>query len=313
MTTTEAKQLSLSQQAARWQVLLLDDPEDDALRTEFENWCAADPRHVEAWADIADLHDQLGQLPHPTRYIARRDHVVAFAPRRSWRGWAIAASVALALAFGPNLRRQFLADYTTARAELRQITLEDGSIVHLGADSAIALAFTPSTRAVKLLEGEAFFEVSHKPQRPFEVHSGDITTRVLGTAFMVRHAGDSTAVQVQSGQVAVEDDTRIALEAGDWLRISSDAGLEQGHGAPEQATAFRQHRMVAQNRPLGDALNELQRHFSGKIVVMSPGLKQERVTGVYNTTTPLEAARALVQPFGGTVRMASPWVMIISR
>lgn len=310
MGTAGPKQLSLSQQAARWQVLLLDDPEDAELRTEFENWCATDPRHVEAWVEICELHDVMGKLPRATQYLARRDAAADIKPRR-W-GWAMAACVAMMLVFGPTLQRSLQADYTTARAELRQITLADGSIVHLGADSAIAIEFTPETRAVRLLEGEAFFEVSHNPARPFEVLSGDVTSRVLGTSFTVRHTGTSTAVLVQSGAVAVKDQTQIALSAGDWLRISADS-VERGEGAPEQASAFKQRRMIAQNRPLGDALDELQRHFSGQIVVTSSALKHERVTGVYNTDAPLEAARALVQPFGGKVRMVSPWVMVVSR
>ncbi len=35
------------------------------------------------------------------------------------------------------------------------------------------------------LEGEAFFDVTHRPAAPFIVQTGNINTRVLGTAFNI--------------------------------------------------------------------------------------------------------------------------------
>lgn len=65
--------------------------------------------------------------------------------------------------------------------------LPDGTTVWLNAGSKIYFDndFAGATREVKL-EGEAYFDVTKNPSRPFIVHTGGINIRVLGTVFNVR-------------------------------------------------------------------------------------------------------------------------------
>lgn len=72
--------------------------------------------------------------------------------------------------------------------------LPDGTTVWLNAGSKIYFDndFAGATREVKL-EGEAYFDVTKNPNRPFIVHTGGINIKVLGTVFNVRsYPGDKT-------------------------------------------------------------------------------------------------------------------------
>src|SRR5262245_42247398 len=137
-------------QAVAWAVRLHDSPDDTAARAEFEGWLAQGDVQARAWAKTQKAWVQMGQVPAafaqewPTRRVAS----FPVAPRRRYglrsavAGLAACLLVALAI---PTLRVWISADYATAVAETRQVPLEDGSTIHLGADSAVA---------VNLKEGE---------------------------------------------------------------------------------------------------------------------------------------------------------------
>lgn len=97
---------------------------------------------------------------------------------------------------------------TTARGQKANITLSDGSIVHLNSESSItfpeSFAYLKD-RKIKLT-GEAFFEVRENIEKPFIVKTSDINTIVLGTSFNVNAYSDLSSIYVtlESGHVKVE-------------------------------------------------------------------------------------------------------------
>jgi transmembrane sensor len=93
------------------------------------------------------------------------------------------------------------------------LTLPDGSHITLASKSRVSYAHTfgsgdtaknGATRDVYLL-GEAFFEVTRNPHRPFRVFANEIVTKVLGTSFTVRSFEKDTTIQVtvRTGKVSV--------------------------------------------------------------------------------------------------------------
>ncbi|QDW25168.1 DUF4974 domain-containing protein [Pedobacter sp. KBS0701] len=86
------------------------------------------------------------------------------------------------------------------------ITLPDSSIVYLGAGSKISFPekFADEQRNISL-EGEAFFDVKHKPQQAFIVRTGDLQTRDIGTSFQIfAFKNHPVKVALASGEVSVE-------------------------------------------------------------------------------------------------------------
>lgn len=87
-----------------------------------------------------------------------------------------------------------------------KIVLPDSSTVYLGAMSKLRFVknFVGKTREVQL-EGEAFFEVTKNPNKPFVIHTGKISTQVLGTSFKIdAFAGKPISVLVSTGKVRVD-------------------------------------------------------------------------------------------------------------
>ena len=86
------------------------------------------------------------------------------------------------------------------------ILLEDSSVVILqkGGSLSYPAHFTMNKREVKL-QGEAFFEISKNPDKPFLVYANETVTKVWGTSFTIRaFENDNTVrVAVKTGKVSV--------------------------------------------------------------------------------------------------------------
>ncbi|MEX6686453.1 FecR family protein [Danxiaibacter flavus] len=86
------------------------------------------------------------------------------------------------------------------------LTLEDSSVVTLKPGSSVTYAahFAPDKREI-MLDGEAFFQVSKNPARPFFVYYGNLVTHVLGTSFNVKidKVQKKIEVAVRTGRVEV--------------------------------------------------------------------------------------------------------------
>lgn len=94
--------------------------------------------------------------------------------------------------------------FTNTLNKLYKYTLPDNSVVWLKPHASIKFkrAFVNSTREIQL-RGEAFFDVTKDPERPFLIHSGQIVTKVLGTSFNIKSSEAETEVAVVTGKVLV--------------------------------------------------------------------------------------------------------------
>ncbi len=84
--------------------------------------------------------------------------------------------------------------YVTGAGQKSTVTLADGSRVILDANSTLDVAFAERQRAVRLLNGHAFFDVAHDPGRPFTVQAAGRVVTALGTQFDVKLAPGSLRV-----------------------------------------------------------------------------------------------------------------------
>jgi ferric-dicitrate binding protein FerR (iron transport regulator) len=107
----------------------------------------------------------------------------------------------------PLAETPLLKDGNTATHNRQVLNLPDGSTVVLNTDSKLVYppAFENDTRDV-YLTGEAYFDVKHNPEKPFIVHTGTVTTKVLGTAFNINayKSQDFVTVTVTRGKVEVK-------------------------------------------------------------------------------------------------------------
>jgi hypothetical protein len=87
-----------------------------------------------------------------------------------------------------------------------QVILSDGTHIYLNAESAIRfpVVFVPGDKVRKVsVVGEAYFEVAHNEQVPFEVQTSHGVVRVYGTKFNVRDYADEEATTITLAEGSV--------------------------------------------------------------------------------------------------------------
>src|SRR5699024_10756479 len=156
------------------------------------------------------------------------------------------------------------------------------------ADSKIILpeVFQSDKREITL-RGEAFFEVTHNPDRPFIINTGQAVVEVLGTSLDVRSYPDDESVQVvvSDGRVSLSAkrecaDKNTILTTGDmgrfWIgenRITSKKidDLELYIGWKNGLLKFRE-------APMAEVATELERRYDIEVYFANPELKDLRLT-----------------------------------
>lgn len=297
-------------------------------------WLEQSPTHRRVWEETRMMWQMLGSAPlHYERVSLPRDEgasnvstlSVPHRPRRRFVrkvlvGGIVSACLSLAtfLVF-PRLLIGLEADYLTSAGEVRTVTLEDGSTVQLAAASAIRAEFTAGRRKVTLLDGEAFFDVTHDAARPFVVNASEMEVEVLGTAFDVRIGKDHAEVGLARGSVRATVSTNGAtstkiLVPGDLLGVDTETGAIFNEKLPaDDIGAWRNGRLLVSNTSINDVVAQIQRYHPGWIVIADANFGKRRVTGIYDLSDPDKALRALVSAYGGRVRDFSSFLSVITR
>ncbi len=187
--------------------------------------------------------------------------------------------------------------FETGVGQMRDIALEDGSTLHLNSDSEVEARFTSNGRKVRVLKGEASFEISHDPDRPFDVEARAAVIRAVGTAFNVRlrpslveltvthgtvtvHSGDSAQQQVVAGSGAVIQPRSIAL-------------TRLGPRLIEQRTAWREQMVELDGETVEQAAGEFNRYRKTPILIGDTRVSALRIGGRFRTTDSREFLTAL--------------------
>ena len=304
----------------------------DAGLTQHEHaalraWLAADPRHAAAFAGLQDVWATLNQ----PRLAGRGENLLrataAHEARRAShrrRGYALAvaglaAAAALVFAFVPLRRASTAALASTMVLRPDRQVLPDGSSVELAAGTEIAVEFSPARRGVRLVRGEALFEVTKDPTRPFVVSAGSVDVRAVGTAFSVRFAPTEVAVLVTEGRVAVQRNAPATaaspaaalpeptfVSAGNSFVVPSSflaavaPPLPRAVSASQVATAlaWRSRRVEFTATPLAEAVAMMNRQNAVQLSLADTATAELRITGVFWTDDPEGFARLLAASLG---------------
>lgn len=188
--------------------------------------------------------------------------------------------------------------YTTGLGEQRSVALDDGSIVTLNTSSQIEVKYAEHQRFIRLVRGEALFEVAHDKARPFDVSVGTAVVRAVGTQFNIDRRADHATVTVVEGRVKVSAQHEKpasasgrgpSLEAvSEVITASQRIVVTQSTLSPPEhvadlapVTAWTQRQLVFENRPLREVAEEFNRYNRSRIVIEPGQLQVQQVTGVF--------------------------------
>ncbi|CAO3383189.1 FecR family protein [Azospirillum argentinense] len=295
------------EQALDWFLRLQAEDAGEECRRACADWCAADPRNARAWALAQDmwasplLTEALAATAAPDSPPRRQTPAVPLRqPRRSRplarraMAWAAGLLVAVGLGLAADLPLRLQADHRTATGAQERLQLADGSRVLMDSGTALATDLDGDERRTRLLRGAAFFEVTPDPTRPFRVAAGPALVTVVGTAFAVRYLDDRVTVTVRHGivDVARSGGPAVRLRAGEEVVVTA-SGVGPEHPADlSAALGWVDGRLVFEDRPLREVLNELDRYYPGLILVPD-SLADRRITGNYRLDDPARTATAL--------------------
>jgi len=360
---------TISELAARWAVRADAGPLNPDEQQMLESWLNADSRHRGAyvraraqWVDLdrlAALHgpavDDTAPSAAPTSPAPPAGDNDGAVQRALWmhapptitsslpqhgssmtsisRRQLLAASVAAIAIVGAGLSWRVLRGgkdrYTSGIGEVRRIALADGSTMLLNTDTEVAVQLSMQQREIRLIRGEALFEVAHDKARPFIVRANDTAVRAVGTAFAVRVEPSQVDVTVTEGVVEVSDRTtaagsgpvapaaprppvqRVAANERIVIRRTRAPEIEPiAIAAVNRQLAWREGMVSFDGDSLQTAVAEINRHNRRQIVIDDPLLGAKPIVGVFRATdlegfsaTAAAVLKARAVPDGDVIRL----------
>lgn len=291
---------SIKQAAARWYMRMREAAPDAPERTTFEVWLLSDRRHQAAYQLIESTMDDFSsteRLKDLSNALSQKQYFEQSARRKklSKLGSGLAVML-LCVGLGFIGRTQYQTwqaaplstqVQTTAVAQIAKRTLDDGSVITANANSALEIVFYRHQRLVKLTRGEAIFEVTKDPERPFVVETQQAKVTVLGTRFAVNQLSKKVRISVDHGrvQVARADDAEktLILRDGEVAEIMQDAAPLKVNRYAADSFSFTSGRIVFDQADMFEVAETLSRYRQQSVTAMFFGDHTPKVNAVLKT------------------------------
>lgn len=223
-----------------------------------------------------------------------------------WGGISAAACVLLCIV----LSVLYLAKDNTPAPLLTQInndatftlvkTLEDGTIVYLANHSSLVIPkhFSSEKREVTL-NGNAYFDVTHKKKCPFVIKTKEAVVEVLGTAFYVRSsASNFFELSVNRGRVSVTKagtDKAVFVDAGRTVTCNAEGLRLETTKDHKQFNEYKRC-IRFKDETLGNILRAINKQNDNKDVLQTiPSLNERKLTVSFCADSPTMIATLISQ------------------
>lgn len=306
-----------AEQAAEW---YLDQREglDAAQRARFLAWLRQSPLHVAEYLGMARLHGDLNgaasldplDIAGLTELAATERAVVPLRPlmprapstipaRRTGTPWwqQALAAVAVALIGGAAFLHDTPApmDVYASAGEVRQLALDDGTLLQLDRGSAVAVQYDNKQRRFALLRGGALFDVGKDSVRPLRVSVGEQVLEDVGTVFDAHRTADGASVAVISGEVRIwpgepssaRTEALADLHAGQYAEVSSGrlAALER-RADLTQRTAWLPADIHFEHSTVAEVARRFDAYGGKPLRIDDPALAATRISGRFHARDP---------------------------
>jgi transmembrane sensor len=206
------------------------------------------------------------------------------------------------------------ADFETERGKQKTVTLADQSVVTLNTDTRLHVRFTLKRRDLKLLRGQALFQVYRDESRPFCVQANDTAVKATGTQFAMQLKNDGEVdTAVAEGEVTViprnsagpagtpgGGEVPILAKAGDrvTVRTAGHAGVTHAEKSDiERELKWRDGKIAFEPGSLAQWVEEFNRYNHRTFHIDDERIAQLPITGEFKTTDTDGFARALEETY----------------
>jgi transmembrane sensor len=284
----------------------LDHPLEPEEQQQLQTWLEEDIKHRQYYQMMKSTWDYTGQNDlefepdthknwetFKLRTLDKKMRVVS----SNYRAWWMAAAVLAGLCVCILVARvtQHDVQVLTAANETKQVILPDGSKVFMNQQSTLRYSkdLTGAERSI-FLEGEAYFEVTKQPARPFVVYANGTRTQVLGTTFDIKaYATSPVEIAVLTGRVSVSRKTEgterpaenLVLTPGRKAIFKQDAELEENAIHDPNFMAWKERRLVFDGMQLKDVFETLEKFYSVKIILEDTSFERLPVRSTFDDAT----------------------------
>jgi len=271
-------------------------------RRALKEWLARDPEHARVLKSVASLWCEMDFLLNEFPELNKTESpgLLSLLLRTEYLPTALATALLCVVALFVWIENQpvptEIAFLATGVGEQRVESFRDGSSAHLNTDSMVEVEYTESMRIVRLLRGEAMFDVTHDPARPFIVYAGDNEVKAVGTRFAVRITSENILVTVSDGKVQLskrkkvnrsaeveKEQEAILVSEGEELEISDKAPkaeLKKIHSDElQRRLAWTEGQLVFKSERLAQVIEEVSRYVPDRIIIDDPELSELRISG----------------------------------
>jgi len=322
------KNMQIANEAADWAVRLDMGQLSNSENSTLADWLLESPRHVEELLFAASIFSNLELVDTANNFdintllqnsapdvipLLNTPKERTVPKKKSTSFYALITGIACSLLVGLlwfnqglfNTQNTINQHYSTNLGEQRSISLDDGSVIHLNTQSEIEVKFTDEKRVIDLSRGEAIFEVSHDPERPFLVLAGTASAEAIGTTFNVYRKNAGVSVVVLEGKVAVANehtntqidstntqqtilnDGRLLVNAGEKAQLEQNiAPVLIADVNIAAASSWRNRQLNFESDNLQDIAYEFNRYNRTQIIVADSSLAQTKFSGVFSADDP---------------------------
>ncbi|UZR99932.1 FecR family protein [Chondrinema litorale] len=232
--------------------------------------------------------------------------------KNTWRyAMPAAASILLLLGFFWWWSSNTDKNFETGVGEQLAVTLPDGSVVTLNAESKISFNEQSWKDERKVdLDGEAFFEV--KKGEKFTVETSQGNVRVMGTSFNVFERAQRFEVACYTGKVGVTNskaDIEEVLTPGNKVSIVNNK-VQRSDFKPEGTVAWRTGVFRFEDVSLIEVLDELQRQYGFEVKV-NTDIKDRKYSGSFTSEDLDEALKMICLPMELEYKIAEDSLLIV--
>lgn len=222
---------------------------------------------------------------------------------------AVAAGLVLLIGFGwmfHSYQRPVRMLMASTGAQTQCIQLSDGSAVTLNRHSQLCYPETFGKERIVELNGEAYFEVTKNPEKPFRVKTNGVTVSVLGTHFNVNaYAADSLVeTTLLEGSVAVSNNVsgeQVVLKPNETAVYRRSTGTLVMHPDEDARNeiSWREGILSFDNTSMGEIARQLSHHFDVTIQIKGEQLRNYRLNARFKQNETLEEILDMLAPIGG--------------
>lgn len=253
-------------------------------------WRAQSPAHEQAFRQVAGMRAAARAIKSTQREMNRRAMLAG--------GVAVAVGglglINPPLGLWPSIS-ELTADHRTSTGERMAFKPAPGVQVELNSRTSVKLI--DGSDGIGLIDGEAYLAIERSAPFLIEVQSTRLITQ--RTSVNIQLADDQVRIACLSGNITcVTSSSSGTVHGGTLVTIDAGGQVHKETASVENEVSWRHGLLIFENRPLAEVISQINRYYSGRIILANSEVGSRPVNGVFHTRQIEQTVTQLQQLMG---------------